>query len=320
MKEMIWAYMLKLSDHMWEDEHSVNPNLFAPPRLYNPENSTDLEVWDDIIGFIAERKYNMVLVDVGDGIQYESHPEISAPNAWDKDFTRKKLNEMRSLGLEPIPKLNFSAAHDTWLGKYRRMLATPTYYRVCADLIREVCEVFDYPRYFQIGFDEESATAQDQAGWEMALVRNGELWWHDLFLIADECERHGARPWMWSDYMWWNLDMFLKKMPTSIMQSNYHYGYLTDYEKKPGFGYMQIESFRILDKYGFDQIPCVSNWKNCYNQDQILGLCKAECDERRIFGYLSAPWASTNDRMRYMLKNNAHLLYLARQELYPETL
>ena len=318
-QDMIFAYMLMLSDHMWEDASSPARGLYLPPQ-YTEDIIFDESAWDKTVDFIAERKYNMVLVDVGDGVKYESHPEISAPNAWDKDFLREKLNEMRSVGLEPIPKLNFSAAHDTWLKKYRRMLATPTYYRVCADLIREVCEVFDYPRYFHIGFDEESATAQDQAGWEMALVRNGELWWHDLFFFASACEKQGARAWMWSDYMWWNLDDFLKKMPTSILQSNYHYGYLTDYEKKPGFGYMQIESFRILDQHGFDQIPCVSNWKNSYNADQVLGLCKNECDAARIHGYLSAPWASTNERMIYMLKNNAHLLYVARQELYPETL
>ena len=319
MKEMIFAYMLMLSNHMWEDEHSPNFNLYAPP-FHSPDNRVEEKVWDALLPFLVERKYNMVLVDVGDGVKYESHPEISAPNAWDKDFLREKLNKMRSVGLEPIPKLNFSAAHDTWLKKYRRMLSTPIYYRVCTDLIREVCELFDYPRLFHIGMDEESATAQDQAGWEMAIVRNGELWWHDLFFLASACEKQGARAWMWSDYMWWNLDMFLKKMPTSIMQSNYHYGYLTDYEKKPGFGYMQIESYRILDKHGFDQIPCVSNWKNSYNAEQVLGLCKNECDAARIHGYISAPWVLTFDRAYYEHCHNAHQLYLSRKELYPETL
>lgn len=319
MKDMIWAYMLMLSNHMWEDEHSQTFNLYSPP-FHSYDNAVQENVWDELLPFLAERKYNMVLVDVGDGIKYESHPDISAPNAWDKDFLRKKLREMRAFGLEPIPKLNFSAAHDTWLKKYRRMLATPPYYRVVADLIREVAEVFDNPRYFHLGMDEESATAQDQAGWEMAVVRNGDLWWHDLYFFAAECEKYGARPWVWSDYMWWHLDAFLEKMPKSIMQTNYIYGYLTDYEKKPGFGYMQVESFRILDQHGFDQIPCVSNWKNCYNQDQILGLCKAECDPARIHGYINASWVLTYDRAYYELRNNAHQLYLARRALYPETL
>ena len=121
--EMIWAYMLYLGDHMWEDETS-EPNMYLP-KPYREEMRTDVHTWDAVISFLAERKYNMVLVDVGDGIKFDSHPEISAPNAWEKDFVRKKLDEMRALGLEPIPKLNFSAGHDTWLKKYRRMIPGP---------------------------------------------------------------------------------------------------------------------------------------------------------------------------------------------------
>lgn len=33
-------------------------------------------------------------------------------------------------------KLNFSAAHDQWLHDYSRMVSTPVYYKVCAEVIR----------------------------------------------------------------------------------------------------------------------------------------------------------------------------------------
>jgi hypothetical protein len=118
-------------------------------------NETDVETWDEIMRFIAERKYNMVVIDCGDGIKYDSHPEISAPDAWDKDFLKKKLAEIRALGMEPIPKLNFSCCHHTWLKEYRRMVSTPVYYNVCADLIREVCDLFDGPEFFHLGLEEE---------------------------------------------------------------------------------------------------------------------------------------------------------------------
>ena len=97
MKEkMMWGYMLYLSNHMWSDESS-KPLIYMPTP-YNDNINTEIETWDKIIAFLAERKYNFVLIDVGDGIKYESHPEVSAPNAWDKDFLRTKLAEIRALG------------------------------------------------------------------------------------------------------------------------------------------------------------------------------------------------------------------------------
>jgi len=40
------------------------------------------------------------------------------------------------MGLEPIPKRNFSTAHDTWIKEYGRQVSTSVYYLVCADLNR----------------------------------------------------------------------------------------------------------------------------------------------------------------------------------------
>ena len=121
--KMIWAYFLQLSDHMWDDENTPPRGLFLEPS-YQPENKTDLAVWDEMVQFIAKLNYNMLVVDVGDGVQFESHPEISAPNAWTKELLQTKLAELRALGIEPIPKLNFSACHHTWLKQYRHMVST----------------------------------------------------------------------------------------------------------------------------------------------------------------------------------------------------
>ena len=136
-----WGFMIYLSEHMWGDEDSPARGWYIP-KDYSENNSTDVATWDATVQYLGTHGYNMLLVDVGDGMKFDSHPEISAPNAWDKDFLKKKLDEARALGLTPIPKLNFSTCHSTWMKEYRRMVSTPTYYRVCADLIKEVCEAF----------------------------------------------------------------------------------------------------------------------------------------------------------------------------------
>ena len=73
---------------------------------------------------------------------------------------RAEVKRLREMGLEPIPKLNFSTCHDTWLGPYARMVSTPKYYEVAKDLIAETIELFDKPRLFHLGMDEEDERNQ----------------------------------------------------------------------------------------------------------------------------------------------------------------
>lgn len=314
--KMIFAYMLSLSNHMWGDETTPPGGWYLDPA-YQEMNGVDLSVWDETVRFLAERKFNLVLIDVGDGIKYESHPEVSAPDAWDKDFLKKKLNEMRALGLEPIPKLNFSTCHDTWLKKYRRMISTPTYYRVCADLIREVSEVFESPRLFHLGFDEEKADMQKL--YESIIVRGTDLWWNDLFFLCAECEKHGARPWVWSDYSWHNIDLFLTKMPKSVLQSSWLYKMFREYPAD-SIDRKRIEIFELLDQEGYDQILTGSLYNNVYNMQQNVAFGKDRLNAGGLMGYMAAPWLSMEEKNRYTLLDNAERMFLARKLYYRETL
>ena len=316
-KDMLWGIMIYLGDHMWDDETTPPRGWYLDP-LYTEDMQTTEKAWDMAVQFMAERQYNLALIDVGDGMKFESHPEISTPNAWSKDFLRKKLCEMRALGIEPIPKLNFSTAHDTWMKGYRRMISTPAYYQFCADVIREVCEVFDHPRFFHLGCDEESA--EHQKTFEMITVRHAELWWHDFYFLCRECEKNGTRPWIWSDYVWKNEELFLKHMPKDVVQSNWYYHEFKDFgDNHPG-RCRSIECYELLDKHGFDQIPTGSTWAYSNNLLQTVGHGKAKLSEERLLGFLGAPWCFTNEEGVYTLFNEANKLYLARKKFYPETL
>ena len=120
-------------------------------------------------------------------MRYESHPEIAVQDAWSTERLRKELARLRKLGLEPIPKLNFSTTHDAWLGVYSRQVSTPPYYKDCEDLIEEVIRLFDKPRLFHLGYDEE--TAGQQADKDYVVVRQHELWWRDFQFFVKQVER-----------------------------------------------------------------------------------------------------------------------------------
>lgn len=314
--KFMWSYLIHLSTHMWADENSKQANWYFK-TAYNENNEVDIDTWDKTVKFLAECQYNTLLIDVGDAIKYESHPEISAPDAWDKDFLKKKLDEIRALGMTPIPKLNFSAGHDTWLKKYRRMLSTPEYYRVCSDVIKEVCEVFDFPELFHIGFDEE--VVRKQSHHEIIMVRGEVLWWHDFNFICKECEKNGARPWIWSDYYWDNKELFIKNMSKSVLQSNWFYGAFMDYAPDHIY-HTRIEAYETFDKLGFDQVPTCSSWQSAVNTYQTVAFGKDKLNPELLKGYMTAPWMMTTRNHYYTLLDDAFRLYTAREELYPETL
>jgi hypothetical protein len=43
---------------------------------------------------------------------YPSHPELAVKGSWSPEKMKSELARLRALGLEPIPKRNFSASHD----------------------------------------------------------------------------------------------------------------------------------------------------------------------------------------------------------------
>ena len=195
---MIWANLIHLSTNMWSDAEALEWKTKNECVTYCPTLRFDTKVWNALLRRMADAGLNMVVLDLGDGVRYESHPEIAVRRAWSPERLRRELAKMRELGLEPIPKLNFSTAHDTWMGPYARQVSSDAYYGVCRDLIREVTDLFDKPRFFHLGMDEE--TASHQRLYEYVVLRQGDLWCaapclHDQVVGVELCGQRQRVVW-----------------------------------------------------------------------------------------------------------------------------
>lgn len=315
---LIWANLLHLSTNMWEDNPYVSDHSLLKDavnaqdvyrddykytnykeacawamRAYRPYLINDDNTWDAILKNMADAGMNMVIIDLGDAIKYDSHPEIAIKNAWSIDKLKAELQKIRNLGLEPIPKLNFAASHDIWLGEYSRMLSTQKYYSVCKDLINEAIELFDNPRFLHLGMDEE--TAKHQRRYDYVVIRQNDQWWKDFYFFVDETEKRGVRPWIWSDYGWRQPELFFKKMPKSVLQSNWYYDTEFDLSKmnEPASTYLKF--YDDLEKYGYDQVPTGGNWTNDTNMEDTVRYCKRVVNPDRLLGFMTAPWLPNMD-------------------------
>ena len=258
---------------------------------YRPDLTFDQPVWDTLLKDMASAGMNMVIIDLGDAIKYESHPEIAVKNAWTPEKLKEELVKMRKVGLEPIPKLNFATTHDSWLKEYSKMVSSDIYYGVCRDLIEEVSLLFDTPRFFHLGMDEE--TGPHQVRHDYAVIRQYDLWWGDFYFFIGEVEKNGIRPWVWSDYAWHNHDVFFRKMPKSVLQSNWYYGSEFDLKSLKDPNKTYVELYNELEKYGYDQVPTGSNHSVAENFERTVDYCKKVVDPSRLSGFMTAPWRPT---------------------------
>ncbi len=303
----IWANLLHLSFNMWFD---CPASTFKKPGpgLYDPALRFDDALWREMLERMAAVGMNMVVLDLGDAIRYRSHPEIAVRNAWTPARLKQEIARAKALGIELIPKLNFATAHDAWLGPYARMIATEPYYRVCRDLIAEVCDLFDGPRLFHLGMDEE--TAVNQIYNRLAVIRQFDLYWHDLNLLFEAVRKGGARPWVWSDYQWYHPAQFLKHMPTSVLQSNWWY-YKTMHpetiltrsnpqvmddgraQMNAALKLKPVKAYLELDRHGYEQVPAGGFCAKPANFEQTVAFARKHLSPTRVLGFMQTTWLPT---------------------------
>ena len=310
----IWRALLHWGMKMWGGQKY--------PRLPHPKDRLQLEypVWRDITQQMSDIGMNMVIVDVGEGIEYKAHPELAVKGTWTQAKFKDEVNRLKDLGLEPVPKLNFSAIHDDWLGEYSLMLCTPEYYRVCSDCINEMIDLFEGPRYFHIGMDEE-ANAYNQKLNELIVSRRGKVWWHDWNFFVDLIEKRGARAIAWvpsedgEDPSEW-----ISNARKSVVMNTGGYGRTWNLDDADvGYikqGYQAIEKLNAL---GYDQLVCGTTWVPGYYKDRhVIGndvnfplnviRAKERISKEHLLGFMMAPWEVTDEKRREFLKHSIDIV------------
>ena len=304
------------------------------------------EAWEKILEACAKAKINTLLLEVGDGICYGSHPELEVKGAWTRQRAHAEVKKARDLGIEIIPKLNFSALHHSWLGEYSKMVSTATYYTVCRDLIHEVYEIFEHPQYIHLGMDEEDEIHVPAYN-QLNVFRTGDLLWHDLQFLFDCVRETGATPWIWSDFLMNYPEVFREKIGTKdLLISPWYYNAIREehyslFEEHPhpyyfGFGpYKLMEKIKYVEddpylvkyrqvmlpaaKDGFKFVPCPSNvFDSPYCTQDLLEYFHDGAPEENILGYMTAPWKATTMSNLEAILDAIQLLVEARAKYYPE--
>ena len=302
--DMMWTYLLNLGGNTGEDAKWPAPRK-APLQCemhqrFHKKLVTERDVWTKVVDAMPEYGINTVLVNVGEGVRYDSHPELAVEGSWSREALTAEVNRMKAMGLEPIPMLNLASAHDAWLGEYAYKLSTSVYHEVVGHLIDEVAEIFGKPRFIHLGMDGEGKGGHLSG---VTSNRSSILLFEDLYKLFDRVERNGARPWIFSDYFWNHpLSDWEKRMPKDCVQTTWEYERATG--KHPDGSYKQPgrQAMVELSRMGYDQITMGSSILTLENFGQTVwvALEAGVCDEHML-GFLNAPWENTNDLGYYTL-------------------
>ena len=186
----------------------------------------------------------------------------------------------------------------------------PDYYTAVQEIIDDVVEIFETPRLFHIGMDEELMGTQKRNAYQC--VRQGELLGQDYGYYFACLTKHGIRPIVWGDEATFPPEWFHKRMPKYVLQSKCHYGSnFVKGKQRDEFHERQLASLKEVSDAGYEQLPVSSNWvlkdpktfpypsgKDYYRDRTAIRLFTKHCVENikdeLLAGFLCAPWGEIN--------------------------
>lgn len=332
-KEKVWALL-------------INLGIWNPSEKITDELQFDQEVWEEIVDESAKSGINTFIIDVGAGIMFPSHPELTLPGAWTQKKLRDEIKRCREKGIKLIPKLNFSATHDNWLGEYSKMLCTSVYYKVCNDMIKDAYELFEHPEYIHIGMDEETALHASQTKNGLAMFRTGSQWYSDIRFLVDCVQGTGAKPMMWRWPLFQNPELYKEWFDPDeviLMPFNYHaikkehwtpvssrQEYIK-YYSKPEYQGMNIEfveqdpfnvqfmekAIPLMKQEGYCYIPIVSLYNKCeYCMPDTFEYFRDNAPEDQVLGFTAAAWYHPIPKYKDEYIETIRAFKKAKEEIY----
>ena len=310
MNKLLTGSLVHLSCNTGAENSSVDKLTFHEP------------LWNEIVEETEKNGQNAMFISLGDGVIFNSHPEIAIPGAWPRQRLRQEIRRLKEKGITLMPKMNFSSVHDNWLGIYGRMPTTPTYYHVCRDLILEVCGIFKDAQYFHIGMDEENKKSIHSFE-QLGIVRQNELYWHDMQFLLECVREGGLTPVIWGGTPRMKYEEFKAHISPEelvVFQTHYHSikkehwtpidsqeRYKVYYSTREPYKYMNLKyveedpyyanyaegALQFL-KDGYDCMFGVScYYNNPYNTEETVEFFSQNAPAEQVKGFFTLPWLRT---------------------------
>lgn len=240
---------------------------------------TDPEILKKLIDTTADSGMNMICLELEKGIQYESHPEISASWALDKKTIKGIVDHIRDRGLIPVPKVPLFSHSEYILEKHPEFrepdskvycTSSPGLYPLIFELLEEVIDLFK-PVYLHIGHDEALSSYDPRKRTRITTCdkcvkkKSHNVFKDDIIQLHDFLSEKNIRTMMWADCLLKpddfkdscfyqsgvyggppdNLHLAIDSLPKDIIMCDWHY--------EPA---REFPTVRFLQDKGFETLGC----------------------------------------------------------------
>ncbi len=323
------SVILYLGSNFWQKkggEFPVDPEEF----IYREKMYFDKATWDKVVDSLPEYNIDTVVIALGEGVVYDSHPELAVEGSWSKETLKAELAKLKSMGIRAIPYENFAPNHNAWLKDYTYMVGTQKYMDICADIVKDVIDMFDTPDMFHLGFGTE--------GYNVKYFNTFRMPPHPITIVCrpyilaqlantlfDICREKGVRPWMWADTRtveaFGGEESFCKFIPKDVLLSAQYYGNPISIVLKDGKPFIkstnaEMEHFKKLSDLGYTQIPAVTRRIHPGAPRNVMLYTAMQC--KNIEGYVAQTLANTVERKYYSLMNTVSKLGIVYDDLFDE--
>ena len=81
--DFMWSALIHLGSNMWNEEGNTTGREHRSTPCASPKLLFDRACWDKHVNDLKNAGVNTLIIDIGDAMLYESHPEIALEGSWD---------------------------------------------------------------------------------------------------------------------------------------------------------------------------------------------------------------------------------------------
>lgn len=321
------SVILYLGSNFWQKKGGLFP-VDPEEFIYREKMYFDKAIWDNVIDSLPEHGIDTVVIALGEGVVYDSHPELAVEGSWTKDMLKAELAKLKKMGIRAIPYENFAPAHNAWLKDYTYMVGTQKYMDICADIVNDVIDMFDTPDMFHLGFGTE--------GYNVKYINTYRLPSHPITVVCrpyilaeqanalfDICRARGVRPWMWADTRtveaFGGDEGFCRYIPKDVLVSGQYYGNpvtIVEIDGKPFIktSNAEMDHFKKLSDWGYTQIPAVTRRIHPGSPRSVMIYTAMTCDN--VEGFVAQTLSNVVERKYYSLMNTIQKLDYAHTDIF----
>lgn len=214
----------------------------------------DVEFFNDyVFRTMARQKLNKLVFIIGEGMAFDSHPELRAPQAWSKDELKALIDFAEDSYIEVIPLVTV-LGHANWFTIRHPELKEPGHdpniacvrlpetNQLIADVFDEVIDLFR-PKTFHIGMDEcwwRTLSLPDEERCPRCTGHWADIVAEQATFFRDYLAERGIRAMMWGDMLLpehnggapYHTAQALDRIPEDMIIANWSWSLAPDSSKR----------------------------------------------------------------------------------------